>query len=433
MKKAVLEIREYDTISCNDNYKGECAYLPPIAFRELVNFIHAYSDSDETEADILEFMKIGYKHKSDIITVKNFVGLIEFKAGYQIQILPKIDFFNDVDNTTAATKKVFVRMIRTMRDFEGKAFNDAALNTDRMNLYEIFVHMYLNAVWTLIKRGLKSGYIRQEENLNFYKGKLLVREQLRRNLVHAERFYVSYDEYQLNRAENRLIKSTLLKLERMSESEKNKKEIRRLLMAFELVKPSRNYNKDFAKVALDRSMKDYEILMRWSEIFLLNKSFTPFSGNADAKAILFPMEKVFESYVAKHIRKNFTEAKWQVSLQDYGYYLFDAPQRFALKPDIVVTTDNGHKIIFDTKWKKLNNNPNGNYGLSQADMYQMYAYAKKYRTPDVWLIFPKTYETYDCRDISYQSDDNVNVRIFFVDVANIEESVQSLQEEILKG
>ena len=150
-------------------------------------------------------------------------------------------------------------------------------------------------------------------------------------------------------------------------------------------------------------------------------------------AILFPMDKMYETYVAKHIRNIFTEVKWQGSLQDQGYYLFDTPHRFALRPDIVVTTENGHKIIFDTKWKKLNNNSSGNYGISQADMYQMYAYAKKYRTPDVWLIFPKTYDTCDCANISYQSEDNVNVRIFFVDVANIEESVQSLQEEILKG
>jgi 5-methylcytosine-specific restriction enzyme subunit McrC len=39
---------------------------------------------------------------------------------------------------------------------------------------------------------------------------------LKLNLAHKERFYVGFDEYQVNRPENRLIKSTLLKLQRIS-------------------------------------------------------------------------------------------------------------------------------------------------------------------------------------------------------------------------
>ena len=39
-------------------------------------------------------------------------------------------------------------------------------------------------------------------------------------------------------------------------------------------------------------------LMRWSRVFLMNKSFTTFSGGHNARALLFPMEKVFESYTA---------------------------------------------------------------------------------------------------------------------------------------
>ena len=34
-------------------------------------------------------------------------------------------------------------------------------------------------------------------------------------------------------------------------------------------------------------------------------------------------------------------------------------------------------IILDIKWKNLINNKYKNFGISRADMYQMYAYAKK--------------------------------------------------------
>ena len=51
---------------------------------------------------------------------------------------------------------------------------------------------------------------------------------------------------------------------------------------------------DFSQVVLDRSTRYYEDILKWSRIFLKNKSFTTFSGNTVARAILFPMEKIFE-------------------------------------------------------------------------------------------------------------------------------------------
>lgn len=74
-----------------------------------------------------------------------------------------------------------------MKDFPSKVFNDASLKVDRMNLYEIFINMYIQEVRQLIKHGLRSAYIEQEDNLKYYKGKLLVSKHVRMNLAHKER------------------------------------------------------------------------------------------------------------------------------------------------------------------------------------------------------------------------------------------------------
>ena len=113
------------------------------------------------------------------------------------------------------------------------------------------------------------------------------------NLAHKEKFYMAYDEFLVDRAENRLVKATLLKLQKLTSSSQNSKEIRQLLIAFELVEASTNYEKDFSKISIDRNTKDYTNLMRWSKVFLFNKSFTSFSGKVSSRAILFPMEKIF--------------------------------------------------------------------------------------------------------------------------------------------
>ena len=322
-------------------------------------------------------------------------------------------------------------MLRSMKDFSGKTAANANLNPENMNLYEIFINLYIQEVRRLVKNGIKSSYLNQEENLNVYKGKLLVNEHLKRNIAHKERFYVVFDEYQVNCPQNRLIKSTLLKLQQLTGSAQNSKEIRQLLVSFELVEPSKNYEKDFSKVVIDRTTKCYEVLLKWSKVFLKNKIFSMFSGTESARALLFPMEKVFEAYVAKNLKKRLNQAGWDVSIQDKGYYLFDTLngekyQKFALRPDLVITRPDESIIILDTKWKSLINNKKANYGISQADMYQMYAYAKKYQASEVWLLYPMNEEMRNTEPILFDSGDGVRVSVFLVDVAQIEESLEKL-------
>ena len=328
-------------------------------------------------------------------------------------------------------------MLKSLKDFSGKNFKNADLKISKMNLYEIFINMYLNDVRTLVKNGLKSTYVTKEDNIKFYKGKLQVSQHIKMNLAHKEKFYMAYDEFLVDRAENRLVKATLLKLQKLTSSSQNSKEIRQLLIAFELLEASTNYEKDFSKVSIDRNTKDYANLMRWSKVFLFNKSFTSFSGKVSSRAILFPMEKIFESYVAQQVRKKFLPDNWEVSIQDKGYHLFDEKNEknsrpiFSLRPDIVLRKEN-KIIILDTKWKRLIPESRKNYGISSVDMYQMYAYTKKYEEngiiPEIYVIYPKTKDMIETK--YFESNDGVKVNIFFIDIVNIEESLDELKNMI---
>lgn len=428
----LLEVREFDTITGNADFENDekYKYLDAPVFHDLVEFIHEFS-GDEENADALDFMRISYKRNvGDVVTIKNYVGLIQMNNGYQVQVLPKISFDSGEDAGNKETKRIFLKMLKSMKDFPSKVFNDASLKVDRMNLYEIFINMYLQEVRQLIKRGIKSAYVGQEDNLKFYKGKLLTSQHIKTNMAHKERFYVSYDEFHPNRPENNLVKATLLKLQKLTTSAENSKEIRQLLTAFEMVEPSTNYTKDFSQVKIDRNTKDYEMLMQWSKVFLLNKSFTTFSGKNTSRALLFPMESVYESYVAQQMKKVLGPAGWEVLSQDKGYYLFMEPRRqFALRPDIVCKRGD-RTVIMDTKWKSLINSERTNYGISQSDMYQMYAYSKKYETSEIWLLYPLNDEMRDHSDIKFESGDGTTVRLHFVDLTRMPETLEELRDKL---
>lgn len=434
-KKQPIIITEYDrVIPENGNpRKGEgFKSIPDKAFEELERFIEEYNDT--TQSDSLDFFGVSRnRHLGKYISAKNYVGLIELRSNYQIQILPKLELGESITETQA----VFRKMLSSMKDFPAKISNNASLKEERMNLYEVFIDMYLSEVQKLIKRGLKSSYISEQDNLNKVKGKILINEQIKFNSVHKERFYVQYDEYQVNRPENRLIKSTLTKLKSLTESENTENIIRRQLACFDGVDESINYEKDFARVNIDRSMKNYENLIKWSKVFLFNKSFTTFSGKTEARALLFPMEKLFEAYVAQELAK-VLDSGWRLSAQDTGFYLFDNPRIFGLRPDLVLKTPSGKVIVMDTKWKKLNPDVRNKYGISQADMYQMYAYSKKYKASDIWVLYPENKEMNNSKEYtfnsSYPEGENTTIHLFFVNMGidKMQKSMKELYERVKK-
>jgi 5-methylcytosine-specific restriction enzyme subunit McrC len=112
--------------------------------------------------------------------------------------------------------------------------------------------------------------------------------------------------------------------------------------------------------------------------------------------------------------------------KDHCVSLLDEPKCFLMKPDIVITRKmNGAIFILDTKWKLLPD-AKANYGISQTDMYQMYAYQKKYGAECVTLLYPMTNQVPLEKQISYKSEDGTKVRVGFVDLFHVRESLSNL-------
>lgn len=418
----IIEVKEFDILTYKSiTEEDSLIQIERKIFDELNNFIAC-------NEDVNDFVHKRWKKKiGDIIQFKNYVGVIRLDCGYQIEILPKV-----MTSDVKEIKKTLIHMITSLKNFPCRNFNMVNLRVERMSIYEIFICMYIQEVQLLIKKGISSAYLSKVDNQNYFKGKLLINEHIKYNFAKRYQFYVSYEEFDINRVENKLIKSTLIKLNKESTYHKNKKELMRLLGYFDQVTPSKSYSSDFLKVNLDRTAKVYSNLMEWSKVFLMNKSFSIFSGESNMQSLLFPMEKLFESYVAQQLKKILYDCSCDIDIQVKEYYLFDQPQKFGLQPDIVITKADGKKIILDTKWKRLINNSKHNYGISQSDMYQVYAYSKKYETdnmkPEVWLLYPMTEECKELTNIEYISDDGVSVHVFFVDIINITQSLNNLKK-----
>jgi 5-methylcytosine-specific restriction enzyme subunit McrC len=320
-----------------------------------------------------ENLFLGYSKKG-VLKAQNYVGIIQTKSGFTLEILPKIAKKTNKEKS----KEILLKMLKTLKKSPFKYSQKANLKTKKLPLLEIFIEMFLNELDILVKKGIKNDYITKTENQLFLKGKLKIKEQITKNFIHKERFFVEYDEYLPNRIENRIIKTTLKKLSKISKSYKNQQKIREFLFIFDEIDEIKNIKATFSKVKNDRTISYYQNVLLYSKLFLFNESFTPYTGHSVAFALLFDMNYLFESYVGDIFKKNYKN----VILQHKKYHLFENPQKFLLKPDIVI---NNGEIILDTKWKIIQEEKD----ISQSDLYQMFAYACKYeKCKKVYLIYP---------------------------------------------
>jgi len=391
--------------------------LPKSTFEQIEQFVLENSEMTDGTT-VVDFLHPSYKKNiGKILKTQNYVGLIETRNKTVIEILPKIFTVEDEKET----RGIFLRMLKTLKNTPFKHLDQSHLKTTKMPLFEIFISMFLTELSIIIKRGLKRDYILKQENSIFLKGKLKTSDHFKKNINHQERFFVEFDEYLKNRPENRIIKSTLMYLAKKSKKGINIKRIHNYLYAFSDVDDCCNIEADFSKCKSDRLMKDYYLVLKWCRVFLRQESFTIFKGKDVAFALLFPMERIFEDYIGSAIKK-YLSSEYDITLQDREHHLIIDQKKFKLIPDIILKKrGNGEApIIADTKWKLLDeNNYKNNYNISQSDLYQMYAYAKKYKSNKIILIYPKC-ETFTKKiDTLKQYEEGIEISVVPFDLSTI--------------
>lgn len=409
--KKLLYIKEFGTITegiTDPNISIDKAFdsgklvIDKDSFKSLTDFI----EENQTQEDFDKAFSIYQKKGRRYIKVKNYVGVIETKEGVVIEILPKTYIGKEGEEAKrGGSENLLLTMLKTLKNSPFINLNIAHLKErENFPILEVFISSYLNELIKLTTKELRGDYVNKNENTSFLKGKLLLKEHVKFNSFNKTKFYCQFDEFNTNIPPNKLIKSTLIRLKEVTSSNLNKKKILKSLQHFDSVDFSTAIDSDITYCnTREKSLVYYGSLVTWSEIFLKNKSFTNFHGKSINQAILFPMEKLFESYIGYLIKK-FCSG-FSVKTQDKRYYLVSqknnhddtdfSKQKFQLKPDFVINTDAYEmEFIIDTKWKILNADSK-KYDIKEADIYQMHAYGRRYQNerqgksaPRLALIYP---------------------------------------------
>ena len=398
-----------------------------------------------TERDEAELKQFALENQTDqqgryrpVLSIKNeqlyagsYVGVIETRCGTVLEILPKVDFVDDEGD--AKTRKVFLTMLRTYRGLRAAQFNKTSISDLRnFNMLDVFVRLFLTNLVRLTQRGLARQYRGVEDNLPWLRGRIQFPQHIRRNAANRARFHVAFDEFTADRPVNRLIHSTIHKLRSVTHAG-NQQLLHQLRVCVSEVPRSALPEVDWERRRIDRSMPHYDTVMAWVGLFLFNHGLATFSGQHVNLALLFPMEEVFEDFVADAFRRYQRVFDLRTQGPQKAFARIDGKDAFHMKPDIALVRSGQVQFVLDAKWKKeiTNDDKDPKRGVSQDDIYQLYSYGRKFGCVKVALIYPRT-RTFDS-PLRYEFKDRVagtgqglTLFCFPFDVIQPEESVRKI-------
>ena len=379
MKSVVIQKFEYQT-----HRVGESGFTAA-HFNRLV----AYNDLHQSR-----FYVVGHNR----INFQNFVGVIHI-CNLTIEILPKIDRHYD---DKRSMRDLLVKMLHRTGDFPLENTEVAWLNKTSGSLFDLNLRLFLRLVRELVSHGLPKHYSLYRANEPFIRGRLLLPEQLKFNLIRKERNFVEYKRYSADHLFNQILKQALAII---VHSTKNlRSEAAELLAHFENVSDRMIVPADFPKLCYSRKTECYRPAMTLAELIITGFQPDLKYGELHVAAFLFDMNLLFERYIADEIRRECKKPASAFKMRSQVAKVFwrhsSSNSRKTIRPDIVLESPSG-TLVLDTKWKILND-----VYSDDGDLKQLYTYSLQFESPHVFLIYPAASREHTLSHGSFQPSKN---------------------------
>ena len=388
----MIQIREYGRIT-SDSSKDSSLDLGVVS---------------QATFDWLLSLKASWRSKDNPIQVVNksyikldsYVGYLESPAGESIEILPKTSIETHSNDEVKSGRRLLHRMLLRTHGIKPREAGNAHLRRVDQPVHEWIMGKFLEELARLVRKGIRSDYRNVEEESRFIRGRLDMTRQLRQRPDRACWFHIRHDVFSPDTIENRLLATALSYVRRVVKSPDNWRLANELSLVLDEISPLHDPVQYLDKWRSGKLMQSYEAVEPWCQLIIekLNPVFQ--LGDHRGVSMLFPMEKLFESYVAAILKRKFgSNLKTQISskylVQHKSNSESNSVSMFQLKPDLLLVTPSG-KYVMDTKWKLLDERASGSdvdgkYKISQSDLYQLFAYGHKYQCGKghMMLIYPK--------------------------------------------
>ena len=334
------------------------------------------------------------EHGRYALRARGVVGILA-AGDASLEILPKIDVAlgETTDHQNAEIRKRLVHMLAVALDLKIDLGAITDLAWQRETLLEILIRIFCEKLITALRKGIPRRYVGREEDLPTLRGQLDITRQFTRHAVNPSRLACRFDLLSEDIALNRIMKASVVRLLCVSRRSANKQRLRELAVVYADIADVPVSSLRWDDVVIDRTNRSWQEIFAMARLFLQSRYQTTTGGAGQGTAMLFEMNALFEEYVGRLIARALAGTGLTVSLQGGFLFCLSAQESkrglFQTRPDILIRRSGAVAHVIDTKWKRIASRiDDPKQGVSQADVYQMMAYAQLYRAPRLTLLYP---------------------------------------------
>lgn len=422
-------LREWETLPHGD---GE-GCIPQHLAERLVVMAKASPFAGRSGGGVLE-------DRRHDLRARGVVGVLAV-PGCTMEILPKIDVGEQEGSAQEAreVRKRLVHMLAVALDLKIETGRMTDLDWQRETLLEILVRIFCDKLTEAVRKGMPRRYTHHEQDLPNLRGSLDVPRQFTRHIANPGRLACRYDELSEDIALNRIMKATIGHLARMSRNATNVQRLRELAFVYAEVSEVSVPALRWEDVVINRTNSAWRELLGMARLFLRNRYQTTSVGLGQGSALLFEMNALFEEYIGRLVAKALAGSEFHVTLQGGRLFcltsLDDEREAFQTRPDILIKRGNQVVHVIDTKWKRIFARiDDPKQGVSQADVYQMMAYAHLYEAQRLTLLYPHHAALGDEEGIRAQfrvTGQETVLRTASFDISNGRDLVGRIRKQIL--
>lgn len=376
----------------------------------------------------LELSWDGYLH------VRHHVGFVSY-GRTRLQILPKIyeETGLDTEEERCQSMRVLMSLLRASKFGKVLSLPEQNSMADVGDILEILVAVFAQKIIQVYSRQMNREYLTISENSGFIKGRIDFAANMKANPYRRDRHVVCFESFEHDNTVNNIIKSVCIRLIRLTTSPDNKKELKKALVFLDDAREVSLTKELFDSVRFTRLNMPFEDVFEMAKMFFMNLSPLSYRGNDTICSFLVPLNELFEFYLYK-VFKNFgndIHAAYQKE-QCFAKSIKGGYIR-KIKPDFVLEKEGRPMLIVDAKYK----NPgyyNGQFQeINQADMYQVFAYARVFGVQDVALIYPQFTKEPPKPMVLSLKDHDVDIRLTIACVNIVEVKDKDDFEEVCEA
>jgi 5-methylcytosine-specific restriction enzyme subunit McrC len=333
-------------------------------------------------------------HHVTHVRAGQLVGVLAAE-GCSLEILPKIDPADPEEDGTI--RRRLVRMIALSLGLDIGAGDAAAMGRQDASLLDILIRLFADRLLAETRRGLPRAYIEHEDDLPALRGRLDVIRQFTVHAVRPDRLACRFDTLSSDIPLLQAMKACVVFLGKHARAPETRRRLDELRFVLAEVADVRPCDIPWTRITIDRTRRRWGALLELARLFF-GRQWQATHHDAARSAglsLLFPMNDLFERYVAALLRRALTGTGLTVDAQGGRRFCLtdDAPsgrQLFQTRPDLIIRNAAGQPVmVIDTKWKRLHRNvDDAKPGVSQGDVYQLMAYGRLYECHELVLLYP---------------------------------------------